>query len=102
MSTARESATGRLPFEYEAATSNNVTAWGGLPMVVEMMTALGLDSFARTLELHERSATFDEVQLLRAFVLLMVSGGDCLDDIKALRGDEALAKMLGHGLPSAD
>jgi hypothetical protein len=94
---------GKLPFEYEAEPDGDeVTAWAGLPLIVELMRQLGLERHARQLKLRQRNAGFSEFELLIAFVLLLAAGGDCLDDVRMLREDKALCTLLGHQLPSAD
>src|SRR5687767_6796188 len=93
---------GRLPFEYVVETKEaRVTSFGGLPLVAEAMTAFGVDHEVRArLALGKIQRQFDEVALVRATVLLMAGGGDCLDDIERLREDEALCELLGGPLPS--
>ena len=99
----RERKQSLLPFEYEPEPDGDeVTAWSGLPIVVEVMKQLKLDEAAKALKLRQRDAGHDESQLLTAFVLLLVAGGDCLDDVRMLRYNKALCALLGHGLPSPD
>jgi hypothetical protein len=95
---------GVLAFQYEAeADGDEVTAWGGLPMVVEVMKNLGVEHHAeQLLDVKKRDAGFSAFQMLTSFVLLMIAGGDCLDDVRMLRDDKALCRLLGHDLASAD
>jgi hypothetical protein len=95
---------GVLPYSYEAEPEGDeVTAWGGLPMVVEVMKKLGVEHRAEELlSVKKRDAGFGAFQMLTSFVLLMIAGGDCLDDIRMLRDDKALCALLGHDLASAD
>lgn len=94
---------GALPFQYEAEPDGDeVTAWSGLPLIVEMMKRLGVETLVETLDTRQREAGFTAFQVLTAFVLLMAAGGDCLDDIDMLRKDKALCALLGHALPSAE
>jgi hypothetical protein len=95
---------GVLPFQYEAEPDGDeVTAWGGLPMVVEVMKKLGVEHHAeQLLDVKKRDTGFTAFQMLTSFVLLMIAGGDCLDDIRMLRDDKALSALLGHELASAD
>lgn len=93
----------QLPFDYVVDEKGaHVTSFGGLPLVAEAMTALGVDTSIRThLRLGKNQRAFDAVALVRATVLLMGAGGDCLDDIEHLRQDDALCELLGGPLPSA-
>jgi Transposase DDE domain group 1 len=94
---------GALPFQYEAEPDGDeVTSWAGLPLIVEMMKRLGVETSAETLDERQRDAGFTAFEVLTAFVLLMAAGGECLDDIAMLRQDKALCALLGHGLPSAE
>lgn len=94
---------GVLGFQYEAeADGDEVTAWSGLPLIVEVMKQFGVERHAEALSLRERDAGFSAFELVTSFVLLMAAGGDCLDDIRMLREDRALCALLGHELPSAD
>jgi len=99
----RDRREGLLPFEFVAEDEGPaVTSWSGLTLLVDMMRHLGLPAAAKALAIRERPTGYDEFQLLTAFVLLLTAGGDGFDDIRPLRQDAALAKLLGHSLPSAD
>jgi hypothetical protein len=95
---------GVLPFQYEAEPDGDeVTAWGGLPMVVEVMKKLGVEHHAEELlNVKKRALGFNAFEMLTSFMLLMIAGGDCLDDVRMLRDDRALCALLGHELASAD
>lgn len=94
---------GVLPYQYEAEPDGDeVTAWAGLPMIVEVMKQLGVERGAESLAVRERDSGFTASQMLTAFVLLLAAGGDCLDDVRMLSEDKALCALLGHQLPSAD
>jgi hypothetical protein len=95
---------GRLAFEYEAVEDDgSVTSYGGLPVVVEAMRAWGVDqSIRRHVKLRKRESRFDEVACIETLVLTLAAGGDCLDDIAALRADRALCRLLDRELPSPE
>jgi hypothetical protein len=95
---------GALPFQYQAEPDGDeVTAWGGLPMIVEAMKQLGVEHHSELLlTLKRRNSGFTVFQMVSSFVLLLSAGGDCLEDIRMLREDAALCALLGHELPSAD
>jgi len=62
---------GVLPFQYEAEPDGDeVTAWGGLPMVVEVMKKLGVEHHAeQLLDVKKRDTGFTAFQMLTSFVL---------------------------------
>lgn len=91
-----------MPFRYEAGPEGKMTAWGGLPVIVEFLRSMGVGTQAAALDVRQRDSGFEPFQMLTAFVLLMTAGGDCLDDIEMLRQDPALVALLGHDLPSAE
>jgi hypothetical protein len=95
---------GVLPFSYEPEPDGDeVTAWGGLPMIVEAMKQLGVEHDTQELlRVKRRDSGYSAFEMVSAVVLLLCAGGDCLDDIRMLRGDQALCTLLGHELPSAD
>jgi len=86
-----------------AAGADAVTGRAGLPLVLEMLRALGLDQgIAEHVKLRERASGYTETEKIEALVLLLAAGGDCLDDIAVLHADRGLGRLLGRRLPSAD
>jgi len=95
---------GLLPYTVEAVpASDALTARAGLPLVVEMLRALGLDRvIAEAVRVRERASGYTETEKVEALVLLLAAGGTCLDDITLLRADAGLMRLLGRRLPAAD
>lgn len=93
-----------MPFEYEVREdAARVTAWSGLPLMVEVMRKFGVpEAIHGHLKLFGQPREFDEERLVSAFVLLMAAGGEYLDDFKPLKNDEALKALLGFELPSPE
>ena len=95
---------GILPFEYEEEGSGaKVTAFGGLPFVLEMMRALGVDkSIEKNLCTRElkRADGFTDGELIEACVMMLAAGGEHCDDLTVLQDDVALQEMLGQEIPS--
>ncbi len=96
---------GLLGFEYEEQERDcRATAYAGLPLVLEMMRALGVN---RSVEEHvhtrrvRREDGFTDTELVESVVLMLAAGGECCEDIGMLSGDEALVEMLGQKLPSS-
>jgi hypothetical protein len=92
-----------LPFVVEPARqSEAMTAWAGLPTVLETMRSLGLEKMVgERLHVRERESGYSEARKVEALVLLMAAGGDCLDDVEVLRADAGLCRLVG-ALPGAD
>ena len=101
---AKQPSQEKLGFEYEVDdTPQSVTAYGGLPLVFETMRALGVSDAVRSqLRIGKNRREHDEVAMVESFVALMASGGDCLDDMRVLMEDEALAKLVGRSFPSPE
>ena len=95
---------GILPYEVQVTEKvGQVTARGGLPLVVETMRGLGLDrAINKHLHTSRRNSGYREVEKVEALLLLIAAGGDCLDDIRTLQADEGLCRLLGRELPSPD
>lgn len=95
---------GRLSFEYEQrADADKVTAWSGLPLLVEVMAAFGVPASIReNLKVFPSERRFDEERIVTALVLLLAAGGEYLDDLRLFKADKALARLLGFEMPSPE
>jgi hypothetical protein len=95
---------GLLPYTVETVPDRaGLTSRAGLPLVLEMMRALGLDqAIAQHVHLRIRQSGYTETEKLEALILLLAAGGDCLDDIAVLQADDGLGRLLARRLPSAD
>lgn len=94
---------GVLPYVVETIhRSDGITAWAGLPLVLETTRALGLDQVVREhVRVRARERGYSEARKVEALVMLMASGGDCIDDIEILRADRGLRRLVGE-IPAAD
>ena len=94
---------GVLPYVVETShRSDGITAWAGLPLVLETTRALGLDQVVREhVRVRARERGYGEARKVEALVMLMASGGDCIDDIEILRADRGLRRLVGE-IPAAD
>jgi hypothetical protein len=99
-------AQGVLPFRYEAElTASGMTALAGLPAYVELAMVSGLTkSIRRHLQVcREKKQGWTDAQIVMPLVLLNIAGGDCVDDLRILEGDEGFVRVLRrvemHGLP---
>jgi hypothetical protein len=78
-----------------------LTAFGGIPLVVQTFRSLGLPkSVQEQVQVKERARGYDEASLGESFVILNAAGGECADDFQRLREDPGLAELVGHELPS--
>ena len=83
--------------------ADTVTARGGLPLAVEAMRALGVSrAIKQQVRIRQRARGRDEVAMLEALVMLLVGGGECLDDLAVLRADQGLCRLLDREVPSPD
>src|SRR4030042_6265689 len=98
-------AQGVLPFRYEAEpTASGMTALAGLPTYLELAAVSGLTtSIRRHLKVCiEKKQGWTDTQIVMPLVLLNLAGGDSVDDLRKLEGDEGLVQVLRrvemHGL----
>jgi len=91
-----------LPYTVQVTNNDDgVTAYAGLPMVVEAMRVLKVsEQLDEQLGIRQRNNGATDAQKVEAIVLVMVAGGTCLGDINKLRADKGLERLLGHELPS--
>ena len=91
-----------LPYRIELTDEDaGVTAYAGLPLVVETMRTLGVsEQLDKQLGIRQRDSGATDAHKTEALVLLMTAGGTCLSDIEKLRSDKGLERLLGYELPS--
>ena len=83
--------------------SETLTAWGGVPLVVQAFRSLRIPaSVQRHVHIKERDRGYDEATTVESSVVLNALGGECLDDFQHLREDAGLVAMLGHEIPSPE
>ena len=99
-------AQGVLPFRYEAEpTTSGMTALAGLPVYLELGVVCGLvDSIRRHVGVCAgRTQGWTDAQIVMPLVLMNLAGGDCVDDLRILEGDEGFTRVLRRaelrGLP---
>jgi hypothetical protein len=97
-------AQGILPFKYEAEkASTGMTALAGLPTYLDLARAIGLSkSIQKHLKVREGGQGWTDLQVVLSIVLLNLAGGDCVEDIEVLEGDDGFCEVLKkaemHGL----
>jgi hypothetical protein len=87
---------GFLPFQYEVEKRNEgMTALAGLPLYFELAHLMGLPRLiAHHVQARLGDQGWTDDQIIMALVLLNLAGGDCVDDLRVLEGDEGLCRVL--------
>ena len=97
-------AQGVLPFKYqEEKKKGGMTALAGLPTYLDLAHVLGLrDSITRHVRVRQGEQGWTDAQVILSLVLLNLAGGDCVDDLRVLEGDEGFSRVLerveAHGM----
>lgn len=91
-----------LPFELDVrAETAALTAYGGVPLLIEAFRASGaaavLDA-AVVVKRRQRGLATSE--LVEGLLALWASGGERCEDLAQLREDAALALLLGYAIPA--
>ena len=89
-------AQGLLPFQYEVEKKpGGMTALAGLPLYLDFAQLMGV---RRLIAEHVRARQGDQGwtddQMIMALVLLNLAGGDCVDDLRVLEGDDGFCRVL--------
>ena len=97
-------AQGVLFFKYEEeATSCGMTALGGLPVYLDLAWIAGMGkSIEEHLRVRVGGQGWTDSEVVLSLVLLNLAGGDCVEDLRVLEGDEGFCRILSrvkhHGL----
>jgi len=89
-------AQGILPFKYEEdVKSGGMTALGGLPTYLDLAHIAGLrESITRYVKVRDGEQGWTDAQMILSLVLLNLAGGDCVEDLRVLEGDEGFCRVL--------
>ncbi len=97
---------GYLPFQYEIEpTKSGLTAFGGLPMFLELLQAMRLPQvISENVRVRDANGQgWMDSEVLTSLMMLNISGGEAVDDIALMEGDEGFARVLrwieNFGLP---
>lgn len=92
-----------LPYTI-ANTNDLLTGRGGLLCVAELMRQVGFSSWVeRDFPKPGSNRGYSPAEVVTLWMLMLHEGGRCLEDVRHLREDKALRKLLGlRRLPSAD
>ena len=80
-----------------------MTALGGLPVYLDLTQVAGLSrSVERYVSSRTGSQGWTDAQMVMSLILLPLAGGECVDDLRILEGDEGFGRLLRrvewHGL----
>jgi hypothetical protein len=87
---------GVLPIKYELEKSQaGMTALGGLPLYLDLAAVMGLSqSIERHVKVRIGEQGWTDVQMVIALVLLNLAGGEHVEDLSRLEGDEGFCQVL--------
>lgn len=97
-------AQGVLPFKYEEEKSKSgITALAGLPTYLDLSKVIGLHKLIdKHVGVRTEKQGWTDAQVVSALILLNLAGGDCVEDLRVLEGDEGFCRVLRsaqqHGL----
>lgn len=89
-------AQGLLPFQYEIEKRDGgLTSLAGLPAYVEFAYTMGLGGIiSGHVRVRPGNQGWTDEQLVMPLVWLNLAGGDCVDDVRVLEGDEGFCRFL--------
>lgn len=96
---------GALPFKFMAESRRSgMTALAGLPLYLDLARVAELSkSIDRHISIRSESQGWTDSQMVLSLILLNLAGGDCVDDLRVLEGDEGFSLLLRrvewHGRP---
>ncbi len=89
-------AQGVFPFQYEVEKRDGgMTALAGLPSYLELAHTLKLGKLiSRNVKARQGDQGWTDEQMVMSLVLLNLAGGDCVEDLRVLEGDEGFCRLL--------
>ena len=95
---------GVLPFQYEIESKESgFTSLAGLGLYLDLLDRLGFQGLVdKHLGVRRDGQGYSDFEMVSALILLNLAGGDCVDDLRVLEGDEGFCRLLErvrhHGL----
>ena len=92
-----------FPFKIET-TRERLTAHGGLALMAEFNHGIGLrELVGRYLPIPGSNRGFNPSVMVDTLVLMLQGGGRSLEDLRELKNEEGLMKLIGHNeIPESD
>jgi len=90
-------AQGLLPFQYEKEKApSGMTALAGLPVYLDLAAVSGLTAsiLSHMGVCAGKKQGWTDAQIVMSLVLLNLAGGECVDDLRVLEGDEGFTRVL--------
>jgi hypothetical protein len=89
-------AQGVLPYQLESETrQTRLTGLSGLALYLDLAHLVGLRAaVARHMGFGRSCRGWSDAQMLTALILLNLAGGECVEDLEKLQGDEGFALLL--------
>jgi len=89
-------AQGILPYQLEEETNKTcLTGLAGLPIYLDLAHLVGLrDSIAEHVQVRSGSQGWTDARMLTTLILLNLAGGQCIEDLEKLQGDQGFAEIL--------
>jgi hypothetical protein len=89
-------AQGVLPFQFEVEKKDGgMTALAGLPLYLDFWRLMGLRRLiGECVHARQGGQGWTDDQMIMALVLLNLAGGDCVDDLRVLEGDEGFCRIV--------
>lgn len=85
---------GLLPYKYEQEkTDAGMTALAGLPVYLDLASVLNLGETVSR-HLHVKTQGWTDEQIILSLILLNLTGGDCVDDLRILEADRGFCRIL--------
>jgi Transposase DDE domain group 1 len=89
-------AQGQLGFQYEEERrEGGMTALGGLPVYMDLAHVVGLGgAIDRHLHVRGGGQGWSDRQVVMSVILLNIAGGECVDDLREVEGDEGFCRVM--------
>jgi len=85
-----------LPFKYEEdREESGITSLGGLPLYLDLAHVAGLLRSVRNhIQVRRDTQGWADSQVIMSLILLNLAGGECVEDLNILEGDEGFCRVL--------
>jgi hypothetical protein len=89
-------AQGILPFKYERETQGSgMTGLGGLPSYLDLAHVIGLGrAIDKYVGVRAEGQGWTDSEVVISLILLNLAGGECVEDLNRLEGDEGFCRIL--------